>query len=111
MFYRIDTADILILVIDLRVYFEPLIQQGLLSFLNSHLNQSLKVEFSSSSLKNIIIAFNKSDLLDSKQLEIFDKIVRNNKNEQTNIGVAKISCTSENIDELLNDLQMRLQNL
>lgn len=66
------------------------------------------MDLSSSSLKNVVVAFNKSDLLDSKQLEIFDKIVRNG---QTKIGVAKISCTAENIDELLNDLQMRLQNL
>lgn len=59
--------------------------------------------------KEIIVAFNKSDLLSPTQLELFDRIIKETNDDLAFVN--KISCARENIDELLNQLKIKLKIL
>ncbi len=103
-------ADLIVVVIDVKTHLERLAKLGLNSFLKQHLNESLKVDLSSfTPKKEVMIAFNKSDLLDPRELAVFEEIV--NVDVENSVLVSKISCVHETIDELLNSLKTKLQNL
>lgn len=112
-----DSADILIIVVDLKNYFETLVRVGLRAFLKSHLIDVLKmdVEYFTTTppRKELVISFNKSDLLDSKQIELFNAALEQGLKElgENLISINKISCASERVEPLLNDLKTKLKSL
>ena len=106
-----DSADILVIVVDMRKHFEALLKLGVKAFLNEHLTETLKIDERKLTNKQVIVSFNKRDLLDSKQLELFDATIQKDI-LNSNLTVNLISCVDdEKIGNLLNDLKTKLKNL
>ena len=107
-----DSADILVIVVDMRKHFEALLKLGLKGFLNEHLTETLKIDERKLLNKQVIVSFNKRDLLDAKQLELFDAAIQREETVNSNLTVNLISCVDdEKIGNLLNDLKTTLKNL
>lgn len=101
------SADILILVVDVKTHFGQLVQSGLEEFLDHHLREVLKIDLTTQ--KEVLVAFNKSDLLDLQQLEVFNQIGLDKCEKYGSI--CKISCVQDNLDELLDRLGNKLKHL
>jgi GTPase involved in cell partitioning and DNA repair len=107
-----DSADILVIVVDMRKHFEALLKLGLKAFLSEHLTETLKIDGRKLTNKQVIVSFNKRDLLDAKQLELFDAAIQREETVNSNLTVNLISCVDdEKIGNLLNDLKTTLKNL
>lgn len=107
-----DSADILVIVVDMRKHFEALLKLGLKTFLNEHLTETLQIDERKLTNKQVIVSFNKRDLLDAKQLELFDAAIQREEIVNSNLTVNLISCVDdEKIGNLLNDLKTTLKNL
>lgn len=102
-----DSADILILVIDVQRYFEQLTQHGLEEFLKKHLNETVNVELNRKI--DLVVAFNKCDLLTKEQSQMFEKLFKQRLPCQT--SAVTMSCAQGDIDQLMKQLKISLENL
>jgi 50S ribosomal subunit-associated GTPase HflX len=90
---------------------------GLSLFLENHLKEHLKLDKTLNQFKSnkeVLIAFNKKDMLDSKELGLFIEMIKSGNNSQNeHFSISLISCASENdeINELLNELKETLSKL
>lgn len=112
-FERMDSADILIVVVDLDAYFDSLATCGLTEFIANHLACLGFDGTKSDKTKEVIVTFNKSDLLDTQKLHVFDQLIKREEDtlREKRISVNRISCTAEYVGELLGHLKTTLQTL
>ena len=131
LFLRIDTADILVLVIDARKYSKQMEEKGVKKFVKQHLKEILvdeddhkesecdadEIYKNSLKGKHVLVALNKCDLISKEVLSNNFGIpageYADDDAESVSLSVAKLSCLNRNneIEELLNVLKSRLNSL
>jgi 50S ribosomal subunit-associated GTPase HflX len=132
LFLRIDTADILVLVIDARKYSKQMEEKGVKKFVKQHLKEILvdeddhkESEYDADEIyknslkgKHVLVALNKCDLISTEVLSNnfgipAGEYAMHDDAESVSLSVAKLSCLNRNneIEELLNVLKSRLNSL
>ena len=113
----------MLVVIDVNENYEKIIEMGIYDFLLMHLKELNIYQNSNDNSedwivkKDIIISFNKKDLINNQKLKILNEKLNNFKqNLKTNIQINKISCAKNDIslndlNELSDHLKIKLENL
>ena len=104
---RIENADVLLILIDLKEHISDILAMGLYEFLHKHLKNDLNISFTSFDQwlrgKNVIVSLNKKDLVDANSLDLLEKKL------DSPLLVNKIS--SINSDDKINDIKDLLKQL
>lgn len=115
--FRIDSCDLLIIVIDTKDHFNRIISQGIEDFLKDHLVADLDMSNPEQIItsKQILVCLNKMDLLDNDQSKALN-ISLITSSPSKNIQVSRTSCVENqirisNIDELVSKLKEKLSDL
>lgn len=115
--FRIDTSDLLIIVIDTKEHFSGIVSQGVEVFLKYHMTNDLDMSNPEQIVqsKQILVCLNKMDLLSSDQVDALQTCLDATKPSK-NIQVSRISCVENqirvaNIEELLAKLKEKLGQL
>jgi tRNA modification GTPase len=116
---RIENADLVVLIVDVSQNLESIVKLGLGEFLERHISRHLNMNEKISSIfrtKQIILTFNKIDLLTSQELKVLnEKQLQFSRSQQPNskISVSMVSCidSENNINDLLDRLKEKLSEL
>ncbi len=108
-------------MVDLKKYFESIRNQGVYKFLKDHLSQEMNIKMDQITFDKwiqqrlIIISLNKKDLISASEKEVIDKKLDefNETALKKHISINRISsiASSNDIDELLDQLKYNLSNL
>jgi len=115
---------LIILVVDAKKNYESIVAKGMAHFVRDHLQEQLEVNLRTSTnkeqfeswltTKEVIVSFNKKDLLSSEDLS---RLTASQETDSENkIKMNKISCIDDpveisSIDELLIDLRFKVTQL
>jgi hypothetical protein len=120
---RIESSDIIIFVIDVKQNFNLIKQKGIENFIKDHIKEQLELNLALKELnkdkfddwllnKEIIISFNKKDLLNKAELACLNESLKVKVNK---FSINKISCSEndnqEDLAEFLNDLKIKVSQL
>jgi len=108
-------------VVDLKKYLKSILNQGIYEFLKDHLSQEMNIKTDQLTFDKwiqqrlTIISLNKKDLINTSEQELLDKKLDefNETSFKKHISINRISSieSSNDINELLNQLKTNLSNL